>query len=156
MQEAPAELPCPHCAYGLEGSTSNRCPECGAVVDRAALLERLETRHLRVVPTATLPLLLVGFLVLPLLFVGLVVVVASGGSDIPLAFAFPWAVIAGSLLDRGIWGLTMLIVGVLQGPAYGLFFALRLPPSAYPRSWRGAIGLHIAAVVVACAFALGR
>ena len=46
MEAEPLHLICPECAYELRGITSDRCPECGLVIDRATLsASRLPWEH---------------------------------------------------------------------------------------------------------------
>lgn len=41
MPDGDAELLCPQCGYDLRGIASERCPECGAAVDRDSVASRL-------------------------------------------------------------------------------------------------------------------
>ena len=39
MMATSSSIKCPHCAYDLSGTEGSRCPECGGVFDRDALLQ---------------------------------------------------------------------------------------------------------------------
>ena len=140
LAESPPPL-CPECRHTLISATSQRCPECGWVIDPELLLVESSDGHTR----WTFTVVLIGIFAGPALWAATRVLSNRG---VPLAeiALYPFAYLTAALNYQ-----LGFLVGLLQGPFYGFILGTRLPPHRFRSSWRLVGLLHLCVAVVALA-----
>lgn len=140
--------PCPRCGYEMtfEERSVIRCTECGSSIDwsREVALERERNR----VPAATGWMIVAGLFGIPVLFAMLGATAYAGGPTGAFRVAFPYTWLLLSAGGQASVAIGMLL-GLLQGPFYGLVLGLHPSPRMHPRIWGSLFGAHAVAAVVA-------
>lgn len=139
---------CPRCGHLIPflERESVVCTECGAEVDWTREAGREAER--RRVPPATGWVVAAGLIGMPILLATLGMPVVSGGPTTWFRIVFPYAWILGRA--AGEWGIVIgVLLGALQGPAYGFLLGLHLPLRSHIRLWAWVLGLHAVAASVA-------